>query len=210
MSLRTVRQLIPMVITLFRLVLGPAFAMVYSSLGVGPGRQALAFLLMVISIFTDWLDGYLARRWNAVSTLGKLLDPFADALFCMVVLAWFAHVGSKLPWAVVIILICREAIATYILRPVALSHGVVMAARMIGKVKTSFQFGLMVTLLVANLPGEKLFVVLHFLRWVATWLQYVGFVVIPALSVISLVVYIFDLRAALRKTSADADESNDE
>ena len=196
-----------MAITLFRFVLGPAFAVVYSSTDVGPDRQALAFFLMAFSIFTDWLDGFLARRWNVVSTLGKLLDPFADALFCMVVLAWFAHVGSELPWAVVIILICREAITTFVLRPLALRRGVVMAARMIGKVKTSFQFGLMITLLVANLPGEKLFIVLQFLRWVALRLQYVGFVVVPALSVISLIVYIFDLRAALNKPRAEADGS---
>ena len=72
---------------------------------------------------TDWLDGAAARRWNAVSTAGKLLDPFADALFCMIVFYVFARPHTSqgggefvfhMPLWGLGILIAREALVTFV------------------------------------------------------------------------------------------------
>jgi len=190
------RRSIPLAVTLFRFVLGPAFAVAYTSPQISSRRVLLAFGLIGLAIFTDWLDGYAARRLRAVSTSGKLLDPFADALFCMVVFVVFARLDIMPHW-IVIALICREAIVTFVLRPLALWRGAVIAARMIGKVKTSFQFGLMITILVAKMPYEGMPLPLVLLRTLARSLEPIGLYATLGLSLGSLVVYIFDVKTAL-------------
>ncbi len=114
-------------------------------------------LLVWAAMATDWLDGAAARRWNAVSTAGKLLDPFADALFCMIVFFVFARPHTSqgggrfvfhMPLWGLAILIAREALVTFVVRPVAWAYGVVVAASWIGKAKTGLQFMLMPLVLV--------------------------------------------------------------
>jgi len=199
---RTLKQ-VPIAITIIRFFLGPAFMVLYAPEGASTLLRLVLFGIIALSIFSDWLDGYAARRLNAVSTIGKLLDPFADALFCMLVFATFAWHG-RMPgsWWVVGILIAREATITFFLRPLALQRGVVVAARMAGKVKTSFQFGLMITLLVRDFPQGWPFV-LNLLRALAHMLAPVGAVIVVALSVGSLAVYIRDIARALKAQGAN-------
>jgi cardiolipin synthase len=74
---------------------------------VGPQRDGLAMGILVVSAFTDWLDGYLARRLNQFSRLGELLDPLADRLY--VVAALFAlFIRGLLPIWVVVLLVLRD------------------------------------------------------------------------------------------------------
>jgi CDP-diacylglycerol--glycerol-3-phosphate 3-phosphatidyltransferase len=86
---------------------------------------------------TDLLDGYLARRMNVVSVLGKFLDPLADKLLVMASLIWMVPMGRIPEWAVVL-LIAREISITG-LRSIASSEGVVIAAGEGGKSKTALQ-----------------------------------------------------------------------
>jgi len=189
---------LPIAITVIRLFLGPAFMVLYVAEGASILLRLSLFGIIVLAIFSDWLDGYAARRLDAVSTAGKLLDPFADALFCMLVFATFAWRG-RMPgsWWVVGVLIGREAVMTFVLRPFALRRGVVVAARMIGKVKTSFQFGLMVTLLVRDFP-EGWPLVLYLLRALAGSLAPLGSGIVVVLSVGSLVLYVRDVARAVK------------
>lgn len=193
---------LPLAITVIRFFLGPAFMVLYVAEGASVLLRAGLFGIVVLSIFSDWLDGYAARRLDAVSTAGKLLDPFADALFCMLVFATFAWRG-RMPgsWWVVGVLIGREAVMTFFLRPFALRRGVVVAARMVGKVKTSFQFGLMITLLVRDFP-EGWPLVLELLRTLARFLAPLGSGIVVVLSVGSLVLYIRDISRALKTQGA--------
>ncbi|MSQ60146.1 MAG: CDP-alcohol phosphatidyltransferase family protein, partial [Betaproteobacteria bacterium] len=95
---------VPNLITLGRLLLGPAAAW-----AIFEAAYSLAAWCFIASSVSDWLDGYLARRWNQASRLGALLDPIADNLmtFCIVVvLAWANH----LPMEVAMILIARDAL----------------------------------------------------------------------------------------------------
>ncbi len=96
-----------------------------------------AGLTFTIAAFTDLLDGYLARKLNVVSVLGKLLDPLADKLIVMASLIWMVPMGRMPTWAV-IILIGREISITG-LRSVAASEGVVISAGQEGKTKTALQ-----------------------------------------------------------------------
>ena len=76
---------------------------------VGPKNDGLALVILVISSFTDWLDGYLARRLNQFSRLGELLDPLADRLYVVAALiALFMR--DLIPTWVVIALLSRDLI----------------------------------------------------------------------------------------------------
>lgn len=81
---------------------------------VGPQRDGLALGILIVSSFTDWLDGYLARRLNQFSRLGELLDPLADRLY--VIAALFAlYIRDLLPLWVVIALVLRDALMSALL-----------------------------------------------------------------------------------------------
>ena len=96
-----------------------------------------AALVFTLAAFTDLLDGYLARKLNVESVLGKLLDPLADKLIVMATLVWMVPMGRIPAWATVLLL-GREISITG-LRSVAASEGVVISAGQDGKTKTALQ-----------------------------------------------------------------------
>lgn len=102
-----------------------------------PRDCLLAALVYSGAALTDLLDGYLARRMNVVSVLGKFLDPLADKLLVMASLVWMVPMGRIPRWAV-ILLLARE-ISVTALRSIASNSGVVIAAGGGGKSKTALQ-----------------------------------------------------------------------
>jgi len=86
---------------------------------------------------TDWLDGWLARKWQVVTVLGKFLDPLADKLIVMAALIMLIPHGRVPAWAVFLIL-AREMVVTG-LRSIASAEGIVISASDLGKYKTIFQ-----------------------------------------------------------------------
>jgi CDP-diacylglycerol--glycerol-3-phosphate 3-phosphatidyltransferase len=96
-----------------------------------------AALVFTAAALTDVLDGYLARKLNVVSVLGKLIDPLADKLIVMACLIWMVKMGRMPAWAV-IVLLAREFSVTS-LRSVAASEGVIISAGQEGKTKTALQ-----------------------------------------------------------------------
>jgi cardiolipin synthase len=76
---------------------------------VGPEKDGLALIILVISSFTDWLDGYLARRLNQFSRLGELLDPLADRLYVVAALIAL-FVRGLIPIWVVVALLLRDVV----------------------------------------------------------------------------------------------------
>jgi cardiolipin synthase len=75
---------------------------------LGPEADVLALVLLMVSGFTDWLDGYLARRLNQTSRLGEILDPVADRLYILAVVIGLA-LRDIIPWWVALILPARDA-----------------------------------------------------------------------------------------------------
>lgn len=100
-----------------------------------PGR--LAAVVVIIAGITDLLDGWLARRWNIETLLGKFLDPLADKLFLLVGLVMLMRLERVEAW-LVIVLLSREFLITG-LRAVAAGEGLVIAAGQGGKWKLTFQ-----------------------------------------------------------------------
>ncbi len=102
-----------------------------------PRDCAWAAIVYGMAAITDLIDGWLARRMNVVSVLGKFLDPLADKLLVMASLVWMVPMGRIPGWAVVLLL-AREISITG-LRSIASSEGVVIAAGEGGKSKTALQ-----------------------------------------------------------------------
>jgi CDP-diacylglycerol--glycerol-3-phosphate 3-phosphatidyltransferase len=102
-----------------------------------PKDCVVAALVYSGAAITDLLDGYLARRMNVVSVLGKFLDPLADKLLVMAALIYMVPMGRIPEWAVTVLL-ARE-ISVTALRGIASSEGVVIAAGDDGKSKTALQ-----------------------------------------------------------------------
>ena len=99
--------------------------------------QFLIALLFIIASLTDFLDGYIARKYHQITTFGKFLDPIADKVLVMVVLLYLMMImPGRVPlWAVMIVII-REFMVTGV-RLLAIEKGHVIAASIYGKIKTA-------------------------------------------------------------------------
>jgi len=134
-SLREDAFNVPNLLTMARMAVIPLVVML---LGRGSPKDCVwAALVYSAAAITDLLDGYLARRMNVVSVLGKFLDPLADKLLVMATLVYMVPMGRMPEWAVVLLL-AREISVTS-LRSIASSEGVVIAAGDDGKSKTALQ-----------------------------------------------------------------------
>lgn len=125
-----------MTITYLRFLLAPLFVVTYvhaTTLG-----YALAFGVIVLGMLSDFLDGYLARKRNQVSDLGKALDPLGDVAFFQVVYACMAVMAPYwVPWWALAVLLGRELIQYAVIRTIATTRGFVLQAQFSGKLKTA-------------------------------------------------------------------------
>jgi len=141
---------LPNAITLVRLVLVVVFAAAASAKDeTGYGIALAAFTLAAAS---DFLDGYLARRLNLVTSLGKLLDPLADKILVCTAFVYLTSTRQPdgLPFApvwVTAVIIGREFLVTG-LRQIAVEQGRVIAADGLGKWKTIFQLAFCISSLI--------------------------------------------------------------
>ena len=125
-------------------------------------------VLFCVASFTDFLDGYLARKNNLVTTFGKFADPIADKLLVTTMYILFAAQGT-IPVVPVLIMVARDTIVDGI-RMIASSNGVVMAAGYLGELKTVVQMLSIITILLNNLPFELYRLpVSDFLLWFAAF-----------------------------------------
>ena len=130
---------------------------VYQPIYFGPNDSInlvyfIAMIVFVIASCTDFVDGYLARKWHQVTDLGKFLDPVADKLLVNSILIYLAtshYDNISIPTFAIIIMIARDLVVDA-LRFVAASKGIVLAANIFGKLKTVFQ---MVSIPVVLLNG---------------------------------------------------------
>lgn len=124
-----------------------------------PVVNIIILVLFVIASFTDFLDGYLARKYNLVTTFGKFVDPLADKLLVNTVFILFAYQGV-VPVLAVLIMIWRDT-AIEGVRMIAARKGVTIAAAFLGKVKTVTQMITIVLYLMSNLPFELVQLPIH-------------------------------------------------
>ncbi|NOT64668.1 MAG: CDP-diacylglycerol--glycerol-3-phosphate 3-phosphatidyltransferase [Methylotenera sp.] len=190
---------IPTMLTWLRILLIPIFVGAFylpenlHKLSAMPSHNVNVFITVVFAIaaFTDWLDGYLARRWHQTSAFGAFLDPVADKLMvaaALIVLVEFGRVG-----AIVSLIIIGREIAVSALREWMAGEGQSssVGVAMIGKVKTAVQMLAILFLLYwdnINLGSLGIFKT-----------QDVGHVLIVIAAFLTLVSMAYYLKAAMPK-----------
>jgi len=126
---------IPNLLTSFRLLLTPVI--IYFFLEHTPLSQAIATGIFLVAAFTDWYDGYYARKHNLISRLGQFLDPLADKILVSGILIAFYLNNYIFGW-IVIIIIARDFVITF-LRSYALIRGKPIVTSALAKWKTFSQ-----------------------------------------------------------------------
>ena len=129
--------------------------------------------LFAIASFTDFLDGYLARKNNQVTTFGKFIDPIADKCLTTTMFIMLA-VNGTIPVIPVIIMVWRDIIVDGA-RMMASGKGVVMSAGILGKIKTMSQMFCIILTLVNNIPFEEMGLPMcDILLWFSTIISVIG------------------------------------
>lgn len=126
---------LPNQLTISRILLVPVLVLLLTF----PGKWTclLAGVLFALAGFTDLIDGYLARKDNQITSLGKFLDPLADKILVSSILVMLVQ-NNWVPGWIAVVIICRDIMVTG-LRAVAADEGVVLAADKYGKLKTVLQ-----------------------------------------------------------------------
>lgn len=129
-------------LTLARIVLSPIFLFIYLEYPLlGINAVTLPYVLLTLlglSELTDAFDGYLARRFNQVTDLGKILDPMADSMYRTSVFLTFTLPPVNLPMVLIFIFLYRDSVIST-LRTICALKGFALAARPSGKLKAVIQ-----------------------------------------------------------------------
>lgn len=140
-----VRQHIPNAITTARLALSVVLFVLLARYLPGefsPRYLDVCLLVFLVASMTDWLDGFLARRWNVTSKFGRIVDPFVDKILVLGTFSYLAGPALSTPTGitptVVVIVLARELLVTAI-RSSLESGGTNFAAAMSGKLKMVLQ-----------------------------------------------------------------------
>jgi len=160
---------LPNALTVTRIFLVPLLVVVLLTrsdgrLILGMREELVGAVIFGVASFTDWLDGYLARRRKQVTALGQVIDPLADKLLISAALISLVQMGLAPAWMVVVI-IGRE-IAVTGLRSLAYSRGVSMPASPLGKIKMVAQVVAILALILGDFYLPGLFVVGNVALWV--------------------------------------------
>jgi CDP-diacylglycerol--glycerol-3-phosphate 3-phosphatidyltransferase len=136
---------VPNLLSISRILAVPIFIVLM--LEPSPVRALLAGIIFSLASATDWLDGYLARKWGQVTKIGKLLDPIADKILIMSALVILVEIRSDVvPAWIAIVIIGREFAVTG-LRAIASSENIIIPAETVGKYKVGAQITAVLALL---------------------------------------------------------------
>lgn len=161
---------LPNTLTLSRIFLTPLLVVIL--LTRIDGKEIYGVVIFVVAAITDYLDGYIARKRNQVTDVGKLLDPIADKL--LITSAFISLVELNLAPAWMVVIIVGREFAVSGIRSIAASQGYVMPANVLGKLKTVCQVLTIVVLIVADTyiePWERFG---RFLLWVTVAISLVS------------------------------------
>lgn len=178
------KMTIPNQLTILRILLIPFFVFFFYFDAIG-AHEYIALAIYIVACLTDLADGKIARKYNLVTTFGKFMDPLADKILVITALILFTEAG-RLNAIALIIIVAREFIVSGF-RLVASDKGIVIAAGMWGKVKTTVQMIMAIALLL-HWDYQWFYVTKQVLIWLSV-----------ALTIISLGDYIWKNRAVLKE-----------
>ena len=161
---------LPNSLTLVRIFLIPLLVVVLltnfeGAVIFGVGKELVAAAIFAVAALTDWLDGFLARRRKQVTTFGQLMDPLADKLLITAALVSLVQMGLAPAWMVAVIL--GRELGVTVLRSVAYSKGVTLAASSLGKAKMMTQVFAILTLILGREHLQQFFVLGQVALWMA-------------------------------------------
>lgn len=161
----------PNKLTTLRMIMVPFFVLAFyiESKDIS-ARLIITTIIFAIASSTDFLDGYLARKYNLVTDFGKFMDPLADKVLVTAALVCLVQIGRVEAWMVVLIISREYAIS--ILRAIAASSGKVLAASKGGKIKTATQMTAIIMLMLA-IPGGNILMYLAVFFTAYSGIQYI-------------------------------------
>jgi len=193
---------LPNAITVSRLILTAAFIIFVA--WESTWGHVTALILFIVAAASDFLDGWLARKLNLVTPLGKLLDPLADKILVCAAFVFLTAKGICPVWVTALI-IGREFLVTG-LRQIAIEAGQVLAADRLGKWKTTFQLTYLISGLIwltletmEHIPSSLTFFHTLTKPWGdGAWLMPISLSIAVALTVISGWNYVWSSRYLLK------------
>ena len=135
---------LPNALTVIRIFLTFIFIFLYSQEGVQP--KLLAIIVFTLASLTDFLDGFIARKYNLISRFGKIMDPIADKFLLLSAFYLFTQMRLIAVW-IFSLIFAREAVVTGF-RLVAMRRGAALAAEEAGKIKTVLQIVLVYSIII--------------------------------------------------------------
>ena len=145
---------LPNQLTVLRILLIPIFVILMMLSEVGAVWSFFATFVFIVASVTDYLDGYLARKYHLVTAFGKFADPLADKMLVMSAFICLVSLGKVSMW-IACVIVCRELAVTG-LRLLLVQDGEVMAAALPGKIKTATQMLAIIFLIMNDFPLQML------------------------------------------------------
>lgn len=171
-------------ITMFRILLLPIFVLSYYY--DQSGISSLAIFLL--GSFSDFLDGYVARKYDMITDFGKFIDPIADKILVLSAFIMFIERGFVEPWVVIVVLFRELLISGF--RMLAAKKNISIAADIFGKLKTTTQFfSVIFFFLTIILINRNMFIIGKVLLYISV-----------ALTVLSMINYLYKNREVFNGT----------
>jgi CDP-diacylglycerol--glycerol-3-phosphate 3-phosphatidyltransferase len=161
---------LPNQLTVLRILLIPFFVFFFYATQI-PGNEFIALGIYIVACLTDLADGKIARKYGLVTTFGKFMDPLADKILVITALILFTAEG-RMSAVALIIIVAREFIVSGF-RLVASDKGIVIAAGMWGKVKTTVQMIMAIALMI-HLEYQWFYVTEQVLIWLSVALTLIS------------------------------------
>ena len=181
---------IPNLITYFRLLSIP-FILVFYLSGIDI-LQLLAFITFILAALSDFLDGYLARKLNQTSVLGKILDPIADKLLVILVFMMFINSDLLNTYTTIgILIITAREIIVMTMREITAHQGIMIDVIKLSKLKTTLQFISLVLLFLVSITRNSNIQVINLTN---TFIYATAII-----SLISLIIYIKTVHRSIIK-----------
>ncbi len=171
-------------ITMFRIFLLPIFVLscYFDQSGIS------SLLIFLLGSFSDFLDGYVARKYNMITDFGKFIDPIADKILVLSAFIMFIERGFVEPWVVIVVLFRELLISGF--RMLAAKKNISIAADIFGKLKTTTQFFCVIFFfLTIILISGKMFIIGKVLLYISV-----------VLTILSMINYLYKNREVFHGT----------
>lgn len=158
----------------------------------------IVLILFCIASFSDFLDGYIARKYNMVTNFGKFMDPIADKLLVNSLFILLTQYGPlKIPAVIPLVMVSRDIVVD-VMRMLAMEQGKVVAANIFGKIKTVAQMVALIFVLLNDWP----FSLLNLSFPIALVICYIAM----GASLLSGIIYVITNAKLLKETKENKDE----